>query len=489
MKRTSFNLLALVTILSLTLGGIGALAQKPKYKLGLTPDDRQYSSLKKRSKDFKFRGILPPAYSLLKYSPPIGDQGNWGTCVGWSTAYYMRTTMEARKLNLSDKTKIFNTAFSPSYVYERIKRQSSSSCDQGTRLPDALEVLKNQGAAKLSCAPYDCGKRYDNCNTEAANFKIAGYTPIIDLEATMTTNEKILKIKSALVETQNPVVIGMMVPESFFLAKETWKASPNETIESSLGGHAMAIIGYDDEKGGFLISNSWGTKWGQEGYTWANYADLVTFTPYAYEVVADIEPTPNVVTMSGKMELLLNAGGKMEVVSSNVKTRGITVTSDKSETQEEVLIKEYSIKNAYPSNTSFKASISNSKSSYVYIIGSDDSNSVSSLFPYKDGVSALIPSNNMATLPANNASFTLDSSAGNDYFLVLYSANELDINQLSQDIRRASGTFTQKVLSAVGKEIISANQIDYQAESIGFALKGDAKGTVVPLIVKIKHQN
>jgi hypothetical protein len=46
MKRTSFNLLALVTILSLTLGSIGVLAQKPKYKLGLTPDDRQYSSLK-----------------------------------------------------------------------------------------------------------------------------------------------------------------------------------------------------------------------------------------------------------------------------------------------------------------------------------------------------------------------------------------------------------------------------------------------------------
>jgi hypothetical protein len=46
MKRTSFNLLALVTILSLTLGSIGAIAQKPKYKLGLTPDDKQYSSLK-----------------------------------------------------------------------------------------------------------------------------------------------------------------------------------------------------------------------------------------------------------------------------------------------------------------------------------------------------------------------------------------------------------------------------------------------------------
>lgn len=35
-------------------------------------------------------------------------------------------------------------------------------------------------------------------------------------------------------------------------------------------GHAMCIIGYNDSIGGgsFHVQNSWGTRWGAEGYFW-----------------------------------------------------------------------------------------------------------------------------------------------------------------------------------------------------------------------------
>ena len=35
------------------------------------------------------------------------------------------------------------------------------------------------------------------------------------------------------------------------------------------GGHAVSIVGYDED--GFLIKNSWGTRWGQEGYGWISF--------------------------------------------------------------------------------------------------------------------------------------------------------------------------------------------------------------------------
>jgi C1A family cysteine protease len=44
------------------------------------------------------------------------------------------------------------------------------------------------------------------------------------------------------------------------------------------GGHAVMTVGYDDAKkigaktGALLIRNSWGTKWGEQGYGWLPYA-------------------------------------------------------------------------------------------------------------------------------------------------------------------------------------------------------------------------
>lgn len=35
--------------------------------------------------------------------------------------------------------------------------------------------------------------------------------------------------------------------------------------------HAMALVGYDDNKNAFRIRNSWGTDWGDEGSIWVDY--------------------------------------------------------------------------------------------------------------------------------------------------------------------------------------------------------------------------
>jgi C1A family cysteine protease len=44
--------------------------------------------------------------------------------------------------------------------------------------------------------------------------------------------------------------------------------------ESVLGGHAVVAVGYDDSTQRFLVRNSWGSGWGQEGYFTIPYAYL-----------------------------------------------------------------------------------------------------------------------------------------------------------------------------------------------------------------------
>lgn len=41
--------------------------------------------------------------------------------------------------------------------------------------------------------------------------------------------------------------------------------------EDMVGGHCVALVGYDDERKAFLVRNSWGTGWGLNGYFWMPY--------------------------------------------------------------------------------------------------------------------------------------------------------------------------------------------------------------------------
>ena len=45
---------------------------------------------------------------------------------------------------------------------------------------------------------------------------------------------------------------------------------------SLLGGHAVAVVGYDDAAQVFIVRNSWGTGWGMAGYFTMPYAYFET---------------------------------------------------------------------------------------------------------------------------------------------------------------------------------------------------------------------
>ena len=72
----------------------------------------------------------------------------------------------------------------------------------------------------------------------------------------------------ACLQSGNPFIFGFVVYESFESKEVTQHGimPMPQKGEKVLGGHAVAAVGYDDDKKMVIVRNSWGKKWGKDGY-------------------------------------------------------------------------------------------------------------------------------------------------------------------------------------------------------------------------------
>jgi hypothetical protein len=79
-----------------------------------------------------------------------------------------------------------------------------------------------------------------------------------------------LQLKQALV-MNGPCVGGLPVYDQYKIS--FWKKEDGNSFQ---GGHAIAIVGYNEK--GFIIRNSWGKSYGDEGYSIIPYDEFDSFT-------------------------------------------------------------------------------------------------------------------------------------------------------------------------------------------------------------------
>jgi C1A family cysteine protease len=107
---------------------------------------------------------------------------------------------------------------------------------------------------------------------EAEKYRIGEYRNV---------EQSSLEMKAALVSEKAPLLFAVPVYGSSPYKERMWDYKKYDTMA---GGHAMAIVGWDDDfvpyegcaPGAFKVRNSWGTSWGDGGYTWFPYEDLKT---------------------------------------------------------------------------------------------------------------------------------------------------------------------------------------------------------------------
>jgi C1A family cysteine protease/uncharacterized membrane protein len=267
---------AVFTFIVLSFG-----AQEKRNFRGLIVDSVGYQKSVK-SKISPGRHTFPKSFSLLKYAPPVQSQGNMGTCVGWAIGYCAAST----SLLLERGS---YTPYSPYCVYNRIKSEDDPYCQLGSSMSDAMYKLYSQGSRSW--------KAYVNECIDPKDYSYETFTNRMDYEAlTISVND----FKDALTK-HRPIPFSIAIYANDTLWGDSFE--PNEdgswapdfsTFNKYSSGHAMCIIGYDDDQfgGAFLVQNSWGNNWGKDGYFWMPYNQVTTFDYDAWN--EGREPTGNI---------------------------------------------------------------------------------------------------------------------------------------------------------------------------------------------------
>jgi C1A family cysteine protease len=268
-QRGKLGALALSVALSLLVLAAPAYADVSQYKLGCKPSPQDVLQ-SHYSADYVDRLLSNTrASASIDWSanmPKPGDQGQQGSCVGWSTGYNYKSYQEQveRQWGLSTTSHLF----SPSYIYNQI----NGGRDAGATIAAALNLLVSQGNTTLDDFPYN-ERDYKTQPTQAqrqraAQYKALSWTPIFRGTANINA------MKTAL--ANGPIEIGTDV--YWRAGWQTGEINQRDVPSSySDGGHAVVIVGYDDNRqtkdgtGAFKFINSWGTGWGYGGYGWMSY--------------------------------------------------------------------------------------------------------------------------------------------------------------------------------------------------------------------------
>lgn len=203
--------------------------------------------------------------------PPIGNQGNYGTCVAWASGYNLKTALDAID-NGWTSSQLSQPAYqtSPADLWAGIPTNSRGAGCNGTNFEPALTELISKGAASLADVPYP--SKGLNCSSTSAkgnaSRKLANYRKICDGTEGMTVNNFKYYLNQG-----RPIVIGARLGDNFMSWNSSAVIKSDTYLQEGMqhAYHAMVLSGYDDSKNAFRVRNSWGTSWGDGGSIWVDY--------------------------------------------------------------------------------------------------------------------------------------------------------------------------------------------------------------------------
>lgn len=185
---------------------------------------------------------LPPTLDLRPMLPPVRDQGATSTCAA-HTAACMKEWQERVDTG-------FVGHMSPEFVYGF----RANAPDAGMTGRDTMDILHKKGICSeemfWETEPADPVRL-----AAARGYQIAEYAQVLTIAG----------LKEALCRA-GPCYAAFPL---FHYGAQFFKPEGDQPMQ---GGHAVCVVGYD--AAGFILRNSWGTAWADQGYARYSFADF-----------------------------------------------------------------------------------------------------------------------------------------------------------------------------------------------------------------------
>jgi len=221
-----------------------------KHWIGWIPDkvdprDFKYSAL------LKAPGIFKDEVDLRSVSPAIYSQGATNSCVGNAVGASIDFYYTKLGYPHSDPSRLF-------IYFNGRDLDGTPYEDIGCTIRNSIKGVVKLGVCSEESWPYIISnvimRPYQTCYDEAISNKVSSYYRM---------DYVIDDFKQCLSEGF-PFTIGVRVFENFPMSTETGIIPmPSGKI---LGGHAMLVVGYISSIKMFIVRNSWGPLWGENGY-------------------------------------------------------------------------------------------------------------------------------------------------------------------------------------------------------------------------------
>lgn len=253
-------------------------AARAPYGLGALLDEPDLAAIETLPPyETEARAVLPESISLLDQMPPLRNQGARGTCVAHAVLA-VREQLEIAALSPTDLD------LSEQYVYWWCKAHDGIPRVSGTYVSVGMRCLAETGAPLESAWPYISAEKEDQGQGPPPEAAARGDLGFRTLRTQQFNRTDIEGIKACLYEGR-AVAFSVPVYDSWYTSSATarWgKITLPLPGEPQNGGHAMTLVGYQDDAdapggGYFLVRNSW-QPWSWDGAWRSGYG----YIPYAY---------------------------------------------------------------------------------------------------------------------------------------------------------------------------------------------------------------
>lgn len=207
-------------------------------------------------------GMVPPKVDLREtgFLPHVYDQGSLGSCTANAIAAAIQFDQGKQSLPSVMPSRLFI------YFWERML-EGSVDQDAGAEIRDGFKVLNQYGYPSEAHWPYVESKF---AISPPADVITEAVKDVVTLYGSL--NQSLNDLKDALAQGF-PIVFGIIAYSGIQsdVANRTGVVPMPASFDTSIGGHAIMLVGYDDSTQRFCFRNSWSSGWGDHGYGYLPY--------------------------------------------------------------------------------------------------------------------------------------------------------------------------------------------------------------------------